>query len=263
MEPTDKIKNSFKNTVEHSNIPYILISKIDSDLILESYSPKSIVVIDNLTDFVRSGSVIAYVNNLSKLPVGKTLSDIVFYKSSQVQMYGEVIDISLFLIQLDNKSYTPKKEESPYFNVNSGEMTKTIYELRASISEATFYIDNLKEELSTNRRKVEEIEDKIELVESKLVVEVKDVSRTLQSKVESLQERLADLKNTISELKNNSLLKFTSDLDFKKTAAIIGLLISILSSAGLFEGWVSSSIDSNEDNNLEDKIERLLELSED
>ena len=266
MEPSKKIRDSFKLTVEHSNLPYLLVSKKESDLELVSYSPKAASLLKDIQDFYKTGAFASYINNLSNLDIGKSLSDIVLYKRDHLELYGEELDNNLFLVQVNNnKSYLDKKFSTPASGLvasfNSNEITRTIYELRSSIKEASFYIDNLKKELESNHQKVNQIEGKLEQVENKLILELKESSSILKNKVEALEERLSELKETITNLKNNSLLKFTSDLTFKKTVAIAVALISLLSSMGVFNGIISNSFEDSSE--LDDKIEKLLELTDD
>ena len=266
MEPSKKIRDSFKLTVEHSNLPYLLVSKKEFDLELVSYSPKVASLVKDIQDFYKTGAFASYINNISNLDIGKSLSDIVLYKGDQLELYGEEIDNDLFLVQVNNnKGYLDKKPSTPASGLaasfNSSEVTRTIYELRSSIKEASFYIDNLKRELESNHQKVNQVEGKLEQVENKLILELKESSSILKNKVEILEGKLSELKETITSLKNNSLLKFTSDLTFKKMVGIAVALISLLSSMGVFNGIISNSFE--ESSELDDKIEKLLELTDD
>ena len=248
INPISKFQNSIKNTVFNSNVPYILITNLENkEIEIVAISSPAEKLVPDFTKFVQSGVFFTFINNMNILPVGKTFSDLIYYKSSKLELFGEVLEDSLLLIQI-NKPYISNSEIS----INKQSSEKNIYELKSEIVELSAYLESLKKDIEFNRTQVF-------TMETKLVDELKDVNKELLFKIETLNNKIRDLKELVGSIEKNSLLKFTSNMDLKKILAIITLFISILSSAGLLEGYVSQNVDQNSE--LNENLERLLELT--
>lgn len=263
MEASNKIIQSYIHTVENSNIAYILVSNKDN-ITLEASSTKARTKIDDLIKLLNTGSFIMFINNLGYLPVGKTFSETIRYNNDKLELYGEVLQSNLFLIQLNNLEIQRAQGYiHPYYeqNAQAEHLTKYIYELKSNIKEANLYIEVLKKDVEHNQLKSKEIEEEISIIKNNFIDKINFLTNDIQIKVDNFQNKLLDLKLSIEEVKNNTVLKFTSELDFKKTVALLGLLISVLSSAGLLGNIIDNT--TSDSNELEDKIERLIELTND
>ena len=258
MTINNKLETTFKNIVEKSDVPYILVKKQeDTTYKVIACSPYFVSVITNPDDFIDSGGFYTYIKNLSFVPIGKSYSDTIIYIKKRFDFYGEVLDSNLFLIQFiptkpTGEVLTNSKNDSAADNSLS-EVIRDLFELKQQLNSAKFELGNIKEKNIEANNKIKEVEDK-------LYKEFKETNNKLVAKIESLYEEIAELNNTIIELRNNSLLKFTSTLDFKKVIAIITLFISILSSTNLLEGYIVRSVEDPDE--LDAKIERLLELTD-
>ena len=263
MDASSKLKSSFSNIVKNSAVPYMLVSKTGNNISLIASSPKleKIEGIKDLKDFIQSGAFFSYSTSLSILPEGKTFSDTVIYRRERIELYGEVLSNNnieaLLLIQINTQQYL----ESNYYHNNNNNsnnhsslgMTPIIYDLKSKLSESNIYINSLKKEVEDNKKELEK-------TENRFLEELKEATKPLEQQIQDLHNKIQELKDSLNIIKNNTVLKFTSDLDLKKTILLITAFISMLSSAGLLEGWVSNSVNNND---LEGKVERLLELTDD
>lgn len=74
-----------------------------------------------------------------------------------------------------------------------------------------------------------------------------------------ISQSISTMEDKVDGLTDNSLLKFTSDLDLKKTLSLTLLIISIISSPGIFASWLNGEGQSNSNK----KLDTLIDLIQD
>ncbi len=141
------------------------------------------------------------------------------------------------------------------------EIEKTVNSINSKILLIDYVLKALKEEeIPEIKISINFLQSSLNEINSKIQTDISSTNNKFQDKIQTISEKVETINLSLSSVKNNSLLKFTNDLDIKKTIALITVIISILSSAGILDLFVNSST-KVEQKNLDSKLEKLIELT--
>jgi len=137
---------------------------------------------------------------------------------------------------------------------------KEINELKSKLTVIDFFITNFKEQDVLTGENVTKLRDRVQQLENKLYNDVRDIERKIDEKITKLENKLESMENSMDPLIHNSFLIFTKTMDLKKWITIAGIVVSVLTSVGVLDNVITDNISN--DGELNDRIEKLLELSE-
>lgn len=141
-------------------------------------------------------------------------------------------------------------------------LKEELNKVKTKIAVTDYFVNSFKEQDVETLRRLESLKERVLKLETSSYNQFKDLERVIDSRIESIEKRVIALNKSLTPVAENSLLQFTNNMDVKKWTALISIIISVLASAGILDNLVSSNVrnDSNED--LTNRLEELLELSE-
>lgn len=134
--------------------------------------------------------------------------------------------------------------------------------LRIDIKTIYKDVDSFREQDKDTIRKLEILRERVSKLESNSYNQFKDLERHIEKKVNAIEAKITGLHESLEPVTENSILQFTTNMDMKKWAALLSIIISVLASAGILDNVVSSNVAQDSNAELTNRLEELLELSE-
>lgn len=144
-----------------------------------------------------------------------------------------------------------------YSEINN--LRNQISDLKGKLTVMDFFVTNFKKQDLNTIENVDKLKIRVQNLENKLYNDIKDIERAIETKITTLEDKLTRMEEAMDPLVNNSFLMFTKTMDVKKWGAILGIVVSILTSVGVLDNVIADNIS---DSNINERIEQLLELSE-
>lgn len=151
-------------------------------------------------------------------------------------------------------------------NEDLRQLFKDLNELKSKVIVTEFFLKSFKDQELITTERLETLKQKLDTLDNKIYNNFKDIERDSAIKIQDIHRQLEQLKSqigsieiNITKLSKSSLLSFGATegpIDYKKWITIGGILISILTSAGLLDNFLSK----NNTKETTEKVEQLLDL---
>lgn len=151
-------------------------------------------------------------------------------------------------------------------NEDLRQLFKDLNELKSKVIVTEFFLKSFKDQELITTERLETLKQKLDTLDNKIYNNFKDIQRDSEIETQDIHRQLEQLKSqigsieiNITKLSKSSLLSFGATegpIDYKKWITIGGILISILTSAGLLDNFLSK----NNTKETTEKVEQLLDL---
>lgn len=141
------------------------------------------------------------------------------------------------------------------------QLLSELTDIKTKIAIADFFISNFKQQDVYTLEKIELLKTRLDVLDTKLQNELRDIDVKIVQRIVIVEQTLTNLNAKIDNVSNNAFLNFTNNLDPKKWAAIVSIIISFMLGNGVVDNVISDNIDPRKDNinqNVEKLVEELL-----
>lgn len=143
------------------------------------------------------------------------------------------------------------------------EFNKDLQEIKTKIAVTDYFLSGVKEQDVITTTRLEELKNKVSELENTYFVKFRDTEQKLEYNINSFKDEISRIKTSLEviekSISSNTLLQLTNNMDAKKWLTLIGILLSILTSAGIVDKAIFNNGDQT---TINENIQKLLELNE-